>query len=295
MYDRKVWEATPDPTLFHKLDVRTKLMLLGCFAIASLLIDSPRSLFILFCLTLAMHGLAHSSLGRWRILTLFTLLGIWGSMASQALFYSQEPRSIVACLIAPTVPVIGKLTGGVFVYREGLEYGAVQALRSGIMLSVGLLLTWTSDPRKLLRSFMAWKMPYELAFMLITSIRFLPVIFEETSVVLTAQRLRGFKPFRTISPRQLIQTAFQTLFPILARTLRRAATLASSVESRGFGRGFHRLDMENWSRVEKFFSYSFIVVLIGMGVLKITDFLQFNGLIYIPAWRTLYDMMKVWM
>lgn len=295
MYDRNVWEATPGNTLLHQLDVRTKLIVLISFAVVTLTIDSPRSLFLLFAITLIFHAISRSSLARWRILAVFVLLGIWGSMASQALFYNQEPRTVMACLLSPGFPVLGKITGGVFVYREGLQYGAVQALRSGIMLSLGLLLSWTSDPRQLLKSFLSWRMPYELAFMVITSLRFLPVIFQETAIVLTAQRLRGFQPFKTASPRHFIQMAFQTLFPILARTLRRAATLASSVESRGFGRETQRSYDNPWSTLERSFCYIAALLVAGVVSLKILDVLQFNGLVYIPAWRSLYDMMKVWM
>lgn len=295
MYARDVWEATPGRTPLHRMDVRAKLALLAALAAATVMLDSPRSLFVLFCLALSLHFAARSSFGRWRILMVFILLGIWGSMASQALFYNRDPRTVIACLVPPAAPVIGALTGGVFIYREGLEYGAVQALRSGIMLSLGLLVSWTSDPRKLLRSFLAWKMPYELAFMLITALRFLPVIFQETAVVLTAQRLRGFKPLRTLSPRRLMQTAFQTLFPILARTLRRAATLAASVESRGFGRDARCTEYTPWPAGQALLCWTVMLAAAGLLALKAVDALQFNGLVYFPAWRSLYDIMKVWM
>lgn len=295
MFDRNVWEATPGHTLLHKLDVRTKLAVLTGFALITLTLDSPRSLFILFGITLLLHLIARSSWMRWRILAIFMFLSMWGSMASQALFYSQEPRTIMACLVSPAVPFVGKWTGGIFVYREGMEYGAVQALRSSTMLGLGLLVSWTTDPRQLLRSFVAWKMPYQLAFMLITSLRFLPVIFQETAIVITAQRLRGFKPLKSMLPRTLIQTAFQTLFPILARTLRRAATLACSVECRGFGRELHRFPNSNWPLAEKWFCCLVIFGVMGLFTLKILDMLQFNGLVYVPAWRSAYDAMKMWM
>lgn len=295
MYDKNVWEAMPSDTVIHRMDSRTKLMILMAFAITAITIDSSRTLFILFSLTLAMHGMARSSLARWRILCVFILLGMWGAMVSQGLFYNQEPRTIVACLVSPLTGLVGSLTGGIFLYREGLEYGAIQALRTGIMLSLGLLLCWTSDPRQLLRSFLSWKMPYELAFMLITSLRFLPVVFEETAVVLTAQRLRGFEPYKALSPKKLIQTAFQTLFPILARTLRRGATLAFSVESRGFGRETRLIEVEQWPILEKYFARSILVILMMLVLLKVLYALQFNGIFYVAQCPGLYEVIKFWM
>lgn len=264
-------------------------------AVLSIMVDSSRTLFLLFLTVLGLHLTARSSLERWRILIIFLLLGMWGSMISQALFYNQEPRSAIVCLVAPATPFFGTLTGGIFIYREGLEYGAVQALRSGIMLATGLLICWTSDPRQLLKSFLTWKMPYELAFMLITGIRFLPVIFQETAVVLTAQRLRGFEPLRSFFPRRLIQTAFQTLFPILARTLRRAVVLTYSVESRGFGRRVHTVDQARWPAAEQFLSISALYVLFILLLLKIMYALQFNGIIFAERFRKVYDFMKIWM
>ena len=295
MYNRQVWEATPADTPIHRADVRTKLLLLLAVMLFAIGLEGPRPLFLLFVLSLGLHVLARSSVERWRVLIVFLLMGIWGAMVSQALFYNQEPRTMIACLVSPATPWIGELTGGVYVYREGLEHGAVQALRSGIMLTCGLLICWTTDSRQLLQCFLHWRMPYAVAFMLITSLRFLPVIFEETAIVLTAQRLRGFEPVRTLSPLRWICTAFHVLFPILARALRRAATLALSVESRGFGRNGHWADLPLWPLGQRLACGLAFAALGSGAALKILYSLQFNGIAYFPGLRGVYDFMAVWL
>lgn len=295
MYDRLVWEATPQASIIHRLDGRTKLIILLTLGLCSIFIDSPRTLFSLLMLTLAGHLAAGSSRERWRLLLIFLLLGMWGSMLGQAIFYSQEPRSPIICLLPATVPVLGPLTGGVFIYREGLTYGAVQALRSGIMLSYGFLLCWTSEPRELLRSFTFWRMPYELAFMAVTSLRFLPVIFSETATVLTAQRLRGFEPAKSLSPRRIIQTGFQTLWPVLARSLRRAVTLSMSVESRGFGRAGRQGAVSPWPLPEVLLCLLFVLIALGILLTKLLYFLQFNGITYLAEFRSIYNFAKDWL
>ncbi len=295
MYNRQVWEAMPADTPVHRLDVRTKLVLLAAIVIFAVGLEGPRPLFLLFILALGFHIVARSSVERWKVLIIFLLVGIWGAMLSQALFYNQEPRTMIACLVSPTTPWIGELTGGIFVYQEGLEHGAVQALRSGIMLSCGLLICWTTDPRQLLQCFLHWKMPYAIAFMLITSLRFLPVVFEETAIVLTAQRLRGFEPMRTLSPIRWIRTAFYVMFPILARALRRAATLALSVESRGFGRSARHGEMSAWPLAERVAVSTVFFGIATGAALKMLYALQFNGIVYFPAMRGVYDFMAVWL
>lgn len=295
MYNRQVWEALQDDTPVHRADVRTKLVLLAAVMIFAVGLEGSRPLYLLFLISLLLHVAAKSSVERWRILMLFLLVGIWGSMASQALFYNQEPRTMIACLVSPATPWIGEWTGGVFIYREGLEHGAVQALRSGIMLTCSLLLCWTTDSRQLLQCFLHWRMPYPVAFMLITSLRFLPVIFEETAVVLTAQRLRGFEPVRSLSPFRWVQTALHVLFPILARALRRAATLALSVESRGFGRNDRRVDLPVWPLTERLVC-GVIFAALGIGAtLKILYAMQFNGIAYFSSFHFIYDFMAVWL
>ena len=295
MYDRQVWEANAADTPVHRMDARTKLVLMGAVMILSITVDSAKLLFLFFLLTLTFHGVARSSVERWRLLMIFLLVGLWGTMVSQALFYNQEPRTMIACLVSPATPWLGTWTGGVYIYREGLEYGAVQALRSGIMLACGLLIAWTTDSRQLLKCFLHWKMPYPLAFMLITSLRFMPVIFQETAVVLTAQRLRGFNPLHSVSPLNWVRAAAAILFPILARSLRRAATLSLSVESRGFGRGGQKIDMPPWPQAERGTClFAFASIAGGIG-LKMLYWLQYNGIAYFPPLRGLYDFIAVWM
>ncbi|MBP2657203.1 MAG: ecfT 4 [Firmicutes bacterium] len=294
MYDRTLWEPRPNDSLIYRMDGRTKIILLGFIALAAVIIDSPRSLLLLFWLVLFMHCWTKADFARWRILILFLLLSMWGGMVSQALFYSQEPRTEIACVIAPGTPVLGSLTGGVYLYREGILYGAQQALRSGIMLAAGLLVCWNTDPRQLLRVMVYWRMPYEFAFMLTTGMRFLPVVFNETAVVLTAQRLKGFKPMHSFSVNKMIQTAFQTLLPILARVLRRAEMLALSVESRGFGRGINRIKLLKWPVGEKLVCLVAGCLLLGLVVLKTLNSLQYNGLVYFPAWNYLYSFVVIW-
>lgn len=295
MYNKQIWRTESGRTLIYVLDARTKLAVMLTMAVMAILIDSAATLFILLILTLILHFWAQMPAAKWRLLSLLILFGIWGSMASQALFYNQEPRTVVACLLPAGAPVFGQLSGGLYIYREGLEHGAVQALRTSIMSALGLLVCWTTNTNQLLKGLLAWRMPYELAFMLITGLRFLPVIAEETATVLTAQRLRGFEPLKTLSVRHFLKSAMQTLFPVLARTVRRAATLALSVQSRGFGRGSPGFADAAWPVRQKIAVCFLLAGTVAAIIAKLMYLLQYNGLLYLAGWRMLYDLMKVWL
>ena len=295
MYNRTLWEAVPSKTFIYKLEGRTKLILLGLVALLAVLVDSPRTLLILLWLSLLLHAVTCPSAARWRVIMMLLLLTMWGTMVSQALFYNQEPRTEIVCLITPVTPIVGMMTGGLYLYREGLEHGAEQALRSGIMLLSGLLVCWNTDARQLLRVLIYWKIPYEFVFMLITSLRFLPVILNETDTVLTAQRLRGGEGRRSLSPIRLICLTFRTLLPILARSMRRAETLAMSVESRGFGRSVHPVDLGNWPSGEKSCCRLGVLGVLGIMALKVAYSLQYNGIAYFPSLSNFYDYMQWWL
>ena len=62
MYVRQLWEGTDNNAWAQKLNGRTKLVTLFLFAILIITVDNPRTLFILFTLTLLLHLAAGTSI-----------------------------------------------------------------------------------------------------------------------------------------------------------------------------------------------------------------------------------------
>jgi len=174
-------------------------------------------------------------------------------------------------------------------------YGALQAMRSSIMLLTGMLLCWSTNPQDLLKSLLYWRIPYPLAFMTISSLRFLPDIISETMTVITAQKLRGFQPEKSLHSKKLMQTFYQTLFPVLARTIRRAGTLSLSVEARGFGRAGASIPMMPVWRYERLMVMVFWGFAALLAAAKIVYWLQFGGIWYCRELRSVYDFVKNWL
>jgi energy-coupling factor transport system permease protein len=229
---RTIAEPTIKNTVIHRIDPRAKIVLLVSAAFIVVALDNPKTMLMLLLISLSGYLMARMPASKLKVLCILLMLGIWGTMLSQALFYSQLPRTVIFTIIRPETPILGGLTGGFYVYQEGFRYGAVQGLRSAIMLSAGLLMAWTTDARKMLNGLVRLKIPYNIAFMVVTSIRFLPIILAEVATIITVQRLRGFKPTRAGTG--MIKTAINTLTPTLANCVRRAGVLAISVEGRAF-------------------------------------------------------------
>lgn len=287
---RQLWEGTSGDSWFSRLDGCTKLSVLFLFALLMVLVDNPRTLFILFTVSIAIHFTVKTPVYKWQVLAVFILLALWGSVASQALFFAQNPRTPLLTLIPPAFPVLGPLTDGLYIYREGMIYGAVQGMRSAALLSMGLLLCWTSDPRQLLRGLVAWHLSPQAAFMLVTAIRFFPVLAAEAGEVLVALRLRSSSESgRHGSIRYLPYIAK----PLLARCLRRSQTLALSVVSRGLFLAKPG-DAEPWNWKEKWGSVFLLLLTIFVGVSKVMFALSQQGL-YIGALRVIYDWTKLYL
>ena len=282
---RQLWEGTDAAGWAQRLNGRTKLLVLFLFAILMITVDNPRTLFVLFSFTLLLHIVARTSIYKWKVLAVLLLLGLWGSMFSQALFYAQTPRSPLFVIISPEAGILGQLTGGLYVYREGILYGAVQGLRSASMLTLGLLVCWTSDPRQLLQAMLAWRLSPQLAFMLVTAIRFLPVLAAETGEIITALQLRSdSQRGRTAVLRHLPYIAK----PLLARCLRRAQTLALSVVSRGFFLAGARKRKETWALSERSACAALAVLVVAVVSSKLIYLLSEQGF-YFGVFRQIYD------
>ncbi|WP_297998008.1 energy-coupling factor transporter transmembrane protein EcfT [uncultured Phascolarctobacterium sp.] len=285
MSARQLWEGTDAASWAQRLNGRTKLLVLFLFAILMITVDNPRTLFVLFSFTLLLHIVARTSIYKWKVLAVLLLLGLWGSMFSQALFYAQTPRSPLFVIISPEAGIFGQLTGGLYVYREGILYGAVQGLRSASMLTLGLLVCWTSDPRQLLQAMLAWRLSPQLAFMLVTAIRFLPVLAAETGEIITALQLRSdSQRGRTAVLRHLPYIAK----PLLARCLRRAQTLALSVVSRGFFLAGARKRKEVWALSERSACAALAVLVVAVVSSKLIYLLSEQGF-YFGVFRQIYD------
>ena len=127
-----------------------------------------------------------------------------------------------------------------YIIRFGLADGIWPGVRTGFQIlfffmpgAVLLRTTQSSDMIRGLRRIL----PESLAFVIFTSLRFVPYFARELREIIMAQRLRG----APLAPRQLINPlnwgeAFHCLtIPLVVRALKTAREAALSAEARGFG------------------------------------------------------------
>ena len=277
-----------------KLHPHTKIVLLAIVSCLVVLLDSPIALFVCFLVSLCFQASIPPSWRQLRLLILFIGLGTWGLIYSQGIFYNQFPRTVIFTLIHKDVPVIGELTGGIHLYREGLFHGAVQSLRFNTMLTISCFIIWTTQPRDLLLALVKLRVPYSLAFMVTTGLRYIPLIGSEAQTVIRSQRLRGFRYLR-LNLFHTIGGILNSLRPILTNNIRRATHLSEAVESRAFSPdAAHRTSLRELKtrQGDVILIALSLVCLLGVIGLKGVYFLYANGLYYASWLRGAYTFAR---
>jgi energy-coupling factor transport system permease protein len=229
-------------TFFHRLDVRTKLIMLFCVALLGIVLSQWQSLACSYLMVLMMVSLARVSRDKLKVLAIITFLTVWGIMWVQAVFYDAHPRTPLIYLLPPRIinpsaPVIGSLWEGIAIYYEGFTYGISQSLRIMAPMTLGLLIFWTEDPARMLTGLNRLKLPYVISFMVMTCLRFVPITIGEAKVTLDSQRLRKYRPFDfkgMILGYGIYKATAMVIVPLLANCVRRALNMARSADARAF-------------------------------------------------------------
>jgi len=230
------WTESTARDWLAEVDPRLKIAWVATLSLLSVLIDSTAALAMLF--VLAALPLAGLRLGwrAWLAIGGVVLAMAWSTLASQAIFYTGEPRTALFTIV-PSIDFGVWRFPGVRFYLEGAQYGLVQSLRFMGLSLAGLTVCLSTSPERLLVGLVRLRVPMGVSFMAMTAMRFLPTMLDEWATVRRARRLRGYRPRRRFGPAgwyQFSRDELQLLLPILAAAVRRATALATAASSRGF-------------------------------------------------------------
>lgn len=266
------------------MDPRARLGLVLCAGVLAVCLERPLALGALTGVC-ALPLVALRPPRRWwlRGLGLVATL-VWGTVLSQALFYAEQPRVALAQL--------GPLT----FWREGVVYGLAQSLRFVSLALAGLGLALSTPPDRMYAALLALRLPFGLALMTATALRFLPEIGREVATVRRARAARG-RPVHHRSPLAWLLLEVSLLRPVVARAWRRAHTLAESLDARGFDplapravRRPLRMSGLDWGVLGAALGLTLCVAFMrGAYVLYTAD------LLYVPGLRAVYGFVRGWL
>lgn len=226
----------PGNTVAHRLDPRTKILLV-LFYIVALFCAQGVVTYVLLALCLAIcvrisHvGIRQLVRGLKPVLFIMIFTGVLN------LFFTPGGRNLVEW-------------GVIRISEQGLHNAVFMVLRIMLLIMGTFLMTYTTSPisltdglERLLNWMKRFHVPvHELAMMMSIALRFIPTLIEETDKIMSAQKARG-ADFESGSLIQKAKALIPILVPLFISAFRRADELATAMECRCYhgGEGRTRL------------------------------------------------------
>ena len=224
----------PGDTPAHRLDPRTKLILLVLYIIALFQAKGWVSYALILVLTFAAMAVSHIHL--------------------KNIFKGLKPMLFIIVLTAllnifytSGTPV----REGWIITWEGIDRAVKMILRITLLITGTFLLTYTTSPmaltdglERLMSPLKKIRVPvHEITLMMSMALRFIPTLIEETDKIMSAQRARG-ADFETGSIVNRAKALIPILVPLFVSAFRRADELAVAMESRCYHGGEGRTRMK---------------------------------------------------
>ena len=215
----------PGSTPIHKLDPRTKLVLVIVYIVALFL----AKWFVSYVVVAAFLAMSRIRL-KVVLKNLKPLLFIILLTAVLNLFYGQgEPIAQFW---------IFKIT------KSGLENAIFMVLRISLLVAGTFMLTYTTSPISLTDGLESLLSPlkklhapvHELSMMMSIALRFIPTLIEETDKIMSAQKARG-ADFESGNLLSRAKAMVPILVPLFISAFRRADELATAMECRCYHGG----------------------------------------------------------
>jgi len=139
---------------------------------------------------------------------------------------------LIQCLFNRRGEPVLVLSGITIVTEAGFRTAVLVCLRL-LVIILGAMVMLTGESRDYLLALTQWHVPYEIAFMTLIALRFIPMLRDEAQNVLCAAQMRGMRLKKT-SPAHRARVYISVALPVVAGAIHRAEQLSIAMEARGF-------------------------------------------------------------
>ena len=246
--DITIGQHFPGNSILHTMDPRVKLLLTIAYIVMLFVGSNPAGLVISIVFLTVLYLVAKIPLKIVAVLNLFFMTG------------TSEP--LVSWWILK-------------IYKEGIYYAVIMAVRIICLIAGTSLLTYTTSPivltdaiEQLLHPLAKLHLPvHELAMMMTIALRFIPTLIEETDKIMNAQKARGAQ-LDSGNLRQRVKALIPVLIPLFISAFRRADELAMAMECRCYhgGEGRTRLKQLHMHRSDILIAVVAVLVFVAIGM-----------------------------
>ncbi len=211
---------SPANTMLHTLHPFTKFSILLGLSVLIFFVDSPVMMVLFFILLL--------------VAFLTVCQKPFAYFGMRATFLTALMIGIIQCIFLRQGTEVLNICG-LSITNYGIQRAVLISIRFLVIILSSYLFILTTSPSDFAFAFMQMRVPYRYAFMIVTSMRLVPVLSIEGERISFAQRLRGARyDFR--KPRGMILHMSTFIGAILYSLVDRVNKLAISMEGRSFGR-----------------------------------------------------------
>ena len=253
----------PGDSFVHKLDPRTKLLMVVIYIIALFLAEGFVGYGVMIAVTAGFVALS--------------------KVPPKSMFRGLKP--VILIIVLTAVLNIFYTDGNVLVQvwklkitDAGLIRALFMVLRIVMLICGTFLLTYTTAPvaltdgmEMLLNPLKKLKVPvHEMSMMMSMALRFIPTLIEETDKIMSAQKARG-ADFETGSLMDRARALLPILVPLFVSAFRRADELAIAMESRCYNGGAGRTRMKQLRFAGRdYLALGFgLLMMVGMAALQV--------------------------
>ena len=228
----------PGNSVIHRLDPRTKLIMLVVYIVA---------------LFMAVNVVSYALMAAF----LFVAIKI-STIPFKSIVRGMKPLALI--LVFTGILNLFFTTGEgeplvdfwvITIYTEGIVRAVFMVLRILLLISGTFLLTYTTSPISLTDGLESLMGPlkkihvpvHELSMMMCIALRFIPTLIEETDKIMCAQKARG-ADFESGSLMDKAKALVPILVPLFISAFRRADELATAMECRCYQGGDGRTKMK---------------------------------------------------
>ena len=252
----------PGDTIAHRLDPRTKILLVVLYIVAlfcanSLLAYGILALVLAVCVRVSHVGLKSLVRGLKPVVFIIVFTGVLN------LFFTPGDHTLVEW-------------GVLRITETGARNALFMVLRIMLLIMGTFLMTYTTSPISLtdgLERLLNWMKKlhvpvHELAMIMSIALRFIPTLIEETDKIMSAQKARG-ADFESGSIIQKAKALIPILVPLFVSAIRRAEELATAMECRCYHGGEGRTKLHVLQYAGRDYAALALGVVIAAGIIAL--------------------------
>jgi energy-coupling factor transport system permease protein len=232
----QTFQTVERDSLFTRLDFRPKLLMVIVISTVAFVWESPIALGALLVCLIGISLLAGVKPAYIRTMVMvmvpFYLLllithGFWNTDQVKTLTGQEALTPLF------TFPEGWLLIGGGGMSLEGFLYGWSVIFKTLSLVLVLPVAIFTTDVNNMIVGLVRAKIPYKLVFVFSSTIRFFPLLFEESQMIIEAQRLRGLAT-EEMGPFKRVRVYARVAIPLILGAMARSQQLEVVLQSKAF-------------------------------------------------------------